>query len=733
MLLGRIMAPTPESGSLAGVGIDVAAVSPHLVVDVRPASFSAARLAADVTAAKCSSHWMRLPPYEVDVPRFASMAEDLVRRCRSACPRPIAVVEISDPGQVDGFVAAVGRASPDPPTPTLVLRFDASESTCSPSSAEVDRAIERGALDSVARESGTDRASVARLVEITCAGMPLVGRLLQASRRLPQGDLARLARFTPDLDQLTQQVTSRLLHRASPEAREMLGLVALLGYCHESYSSMHPVLALGRDLPWWTPLDGGWLQVDRAWRSGLFQTSARTGRPSMALLTKLVSELVADHAVDDAIELCLDVGSFGLASDLLTDAGLRRLADERPAATRRWLGRLPDDERGRLGLSGPRRETNPDVEVVPAAVGAIRATTPLRDDGPHRRLLGIRRWAGSRPDVRPSPNLSSVNDRQQSPLLALGAGPIRPPALVAVDTDGTDIRHDRARAGALAGNVAGSGDGTGPTCDETVDPSLPPIWLAPRAIPTLDVRLFGDFEVRIDGAAVEAWRGRNGRLILAYLLLGRPRTFGRDALADVFWRDALPQASRNRLNVTLHGLRLDVRAVTEHPIVVFRHGYAINPDLVVHTDVEEFEQGITAARARAAAGDGPGARDAYRDALVRYRDDLLTELPYEEWTILRREQLRVSMLDALSYITEEAFAAGGYEECIDAGQRLVAADLCREDVHRLLMKAYARLEQPHRAMRQYRACQRQLGSELGVGPSTETVRLFDLVRARRPV
>ena len=79
------------------------------------------------------------------------------------------------------------------------------------------------------------------------------------------------------------------------------------------------------------------------------------------------------------------------------------------------------------------------------------------------------------------------------------------------------------------------------------------------------------------------------------------------------------------------------------------------------------------------------------------------------------------------------FDAGRYEECVDTGQRLVTLDLCREDVHRLLMRAYARLEQPHRAIRQYRACLRQLGTELDVEPSPETVRLYQLIRARRPV
>jgi DNA-binding SARP family transcriptional activator len=159
----------------------------------------------------------------------------------------------------------------------------------------------------------------------------------------------------------------------------------------------------------------------------------------------------------------------------------------------------------------------------------------------------------------------------------------------------------------------------------------------------------------------------------------------------------------------------------------------IDSDLVVRIDVEAFEHGVAAARASAAIGDTNAARTAYHEALVHYRDDLLTELPYEEWTVLRREQLRVRMLDALSYIAEKSFEIGSYQECIDAGQRLVATDLCREDVHRLLMRAHARLEQPHRAMRQYRACQRQLANELGLGPSPNTVRLFDLIRSRKPV
>jgi DNA-binding SARP family transcriptional activator len=79
------------------------------------------------------------------------------------------------------------------------------------------------------------------------------------------------------------------------------------------------------------------------------------------------------------------------------------------------------------------------------------------------------------------------------------------------------------------------------------------------------------------------------------------------------------------------------------------------------------------------------------------------------------------------------FELGRYTGCIEVCQHLVTGDSCREDIHRLLMRCYARLNKPHLAVHQYHQCERQLRGELGLKPAEATQKLYEQIRRRQPV
>lgn len=250
----------------------------------------------------------------------------------------------------------------------------------------------------------------------------------------------------------------------------------------------------------------------------------------------------------------------------------------------------------------------------------------------------------------------------------------------------------------------------------------------------LDVHLLGPLEARLSGRPVEKWHGRKGALLLACLLLrrhGPPVT--RDELASVFWPEAAPEAARNRLHVTLHALRADLQAVSPLVVVQFDRGYRVNPELKVRLDTEQFEEAAARAAEAEGAGDAGTALQGYRAAVDRYRGDLLCEHPFEDWTLLPREHFRVRHLDLLARMAQLAFDAGRYTQAQEAGQTLLALDFCREDVHRLLMRTYARIGRPQAAIQQFEMCTGQLRHELGMAPAAETVELCERIRARVPV
>src|SRR5206468_4218618 len=150
---------------------------------------------------------------------------------------------------------------------------------------------------------------------------------------------------------------------------------------------------------------------------------------------------------------------------------------------------------------------------------------------------------------------------------------------------------------------------------------------------------------------------------------------------------------------------------------IFENGYTFNPDLDITLDIDEFESAATRGNRAEREHDAEAALAAYRDAISEYRGDLLNDNPYDDWTLLPRERYRVRMLDVLGRAAQLAFDIGRYAESVESGQRLLALDFCREDTHRLLMRAHARQGRPHLAVRQFETCSRQLRRELDMSPA----------------
>ncbi|MGH3977190.1 MAG: AfsR/SARP family transcriptional regulator, partial [Pseudonocardiaceae bacterium] len=259
---------------------------------------------------------------------------------------------------------------------------------------------------------------------------------------------------------------------------------------------------------------------------------------------------------------------------------------------------------------------------------------------------------------------------------------------------------------------------------------------APAAEPTaprrgiVEARLLGTFELRVDGRVVEKWAGQRGTSVLRYLLSRRRHSCSRDELLDAFWPDVATDAARNRLQVAVSGLRRALREVTNlHVIEYAEGGYRINPELQVDVDVERFEKTLSTARSAERSGDIDRALLAYHDAMELYRGDFASDAPYEQWTLLPRESLRITYIDALDRVSRIQLSAGRLDDCIATGHRMLDVDPCREDAHRLLMRCYTSQGRAYQAIRQYEFCCRMLKRNLEVAPAPETTRLYRAIRA----
>jgi SARP family transcriptional regulator, regulator of embCAB operon len=384
------------------------------------------------------------------------------------------------------------------------------------------------------------------------------------------------------------------------------------------------------------------------------------------------------------------------------------LATGRYAALARWLDRLPhENHRSHLGLANLAEEL---------LHGAPRNTpsSPSSEE----EIGGKRHWVFRRA-IRGSPAKGADSPDVERSLV----WPVQMSHDVLIGQAGDATSHASAPLNPLNAGPPGvsSPAHAAPFCED---------GRAHGSTVYMEARLLGPFDLLVNDQTVQHWRGNRGRMLLAYLLLHRERPLTGDGLGGVFWPDAAPEVVRNRLHVALYGLQRDLRALTPHPIVIHgSRGFSFHPRVDLWIDVEAFDEAIVAARNEGTPTEAALAR--YETALRLYRGELLEDTPFEEWTLLCRERLRLQYLEALDHVAKLRFELGRYADCLDACQHLLPGDLCREDIHRLIMLCYARMNQPHLAARQYHQCRRQLRDELGIEPSETTQQLFERIRRQK--
>jgi DNA-binding SARP family transcriptional activator len=255
------------------------------------------------------------------------------------------------------------------------------------------------------------------------------------------------------------------------------------------------------------------------------------------------------------------------------------------------------------------------------------------------------------------------------------------------------------------------------------EPDAPPPGL-------VEARLLGPFQLLVDGRPVPRWAGQRGASVLRFLLARPHHRCSRDELLAEFWPEVDPATARNRLQVAVSGLRRALQEVTRLQVIEYADGgYRINPELLVEVDVERFERALATARRAERSGDPEAALAAYREAVELYRGEFAADAPFEQWALLPRERLRLSYLDTLDQMSRIQLRSGRLDDTISTGLRMVAADPCREDAHRLLMRCYARQGRTYQALRQYEFCCRMLRATLDVGPAPETEQVYLSIRA----
>jgi DNA-binding SARP family transcriptional activator/tetratricopeptide (TPR) repeat protein len=221
----------------------------------------------------------------------------------------------------------------------------------------------------------------------------------------------------------------------------------------------------------------------------------------------------------------------------------------------------------------------------------------------------------------------------------------------------------------------------------------------------LEIQFLGQFCVSDDGHRVSI---RNPRL-LAYLVLNRQRTLGRDEVAFALWPDSTDAQALTNLRRELHDLR---RTLPDADRYLALDGRTIRwkPEAPAQLDVADMESGID---------DAVGGLDRLRAGIDLYQGDLLPGI-YDDWVRPHRDRLRGRFIEGLATLAARLEAHRDYQAAMAPLRRLVTLEPLDERAYRSLIRVAAAAGDRAAGLHAYHACVTALNDELGIAPSEET-------------
>jgi predicted ATPase/DNA-binding SARP family transcriptional activator len=219
---------------------------------------------------------------------------------------------------------------------------------------------------------------------------------------------------------------------------------------------------------------------------------------------------------------------------------------------------------------------------------------------------------------------------------------------------------------------------------------------------------------------IKTWRLRKARHVVALLALSPGHRRHRDDVIEALWPDRGIESGLNNLHQALHIARRGMAGPGQagrSRIRVRDEWVALCPDEKLQVDVEEFEAAATAA-------DGSSDSGTIQKALSLYRGDLLPDDRYEDWALVRRDELKARRRRLLTRLAALHETAGDPQAAISVLCPLVADDPADESAQQALIRAYALSGDRGAALRQHEQLVAALRDQLAVPPDAATDRLY---------
>jgi class 3 adenylate cyclase/tetratricopeptide (TPR) repeat protein len=244
----------------------------------------------------------------------------------------------------------------------------------------------------------------------------------------------------------------------------------------------------------------------------------------------------------------------------------------------------------------------------------------------------------------------------------------------------------------------------------------------------LRVGLCGGVSVEIDGRPLPdaLLAGRQGRLVLAYLVCERHRAVPREELAELLWGERVPSSWSSSLSVVVSKLRRMLARAGLDPTTtlasVFGSSYRLHLPDNAWVDWEAAADAVERAERAVHAGDLDTAITSAKEAREIAQRGFLTDDC--RWVDVRRDRLRDLQIRAIHAQARAQLAASEAGRAVIAARDALAVDELRETSYRLLMECLGAAGERAEALRVWERCRVMLADELGVDPTSETEALY---------
>jgi DNA-binding SARP family transcriptional activator len=225
----------------------------------------------------------------------------------------------------------------------------------------------------------------------------------------------------------------------------------------------------------------------------------------------------------------------------------------------------------------------------------------------------------------------------------------------------------------------------------------------------------------------QRFRGRQERIVFAYLVSERTRPAPREELAQVVWPAGGPPAWPAALSAIVSRLRSQLSQARE-PVIrnALSSGfgqYRLHLPADTWVDVEAAALALDEAEGALRRGE---TRRAFGPAVVA---STIARHPFlagddGEWVVFQRERLQRVRLRALECLAKVWLESGEPALAVEATSEALAIEPFRETSHQLLMRAHALAGNPAEAVRAYQHLRERLITELGTDPSKETEAVY---------